>query len=317
MLKKVLTIMADGKFHSGQDLAQQLGVSRSCIWQQFNKLKQLDVAFSSVRGRGYRLQEPIELLQIDYLQSQLTEKLDKLEVLFSVDSTNRYLFAQAEQYLGQHYGVLAEMQTAGKGRRGRHWVSPFGKNIYLSVLTTLRTDISELGGFSLMMAMAVEQALSRLGVRDVHLKWPNDVYLQRKKLAGILLEISAEHASHCQLIIGIGLNFAMQKTQPDIDQSWSALKQSYPQLKRNEVASELLNSVLRMIKAFRTSGFAPWQEEWNSKDLFFNQPVQVLYPQKTIIGQCQGVNERGELQVQTDLGIQVISGGEVSLRASY
>ncbi len=308
--------MADGQFHSGQELAAHLGKTRSCVWQQFKKLEQLEVVFSSVRGRGYRLQEPIELLQLSYLQQQLKEKLDKLDVLFSIDSTNRYLSAQAETYLGQQYAVFAEMQTAGKGRRGRHWVSPFGKNIYLSVLTTLRNDISELSGFSLLMAMAVEQALSNLGVTGVRLKWPNDVYLHNKKLAGILLEISGEYASHCQLVIGLGLNFSMSKNQPNIEQSWSALQHYYPDLTRNQLASELLNCVLAMIKSFRTSGFGPWQQVWNEKDIFFNQPVQVLYPQKTLVGICQGVNERGELQVKTETGIQSISGGEVSLRAS-
>lgn len=316
MLEKILAIMADGKFHSGEHLGETLGVHRSIIWKQFQKLEKLGVEFSSVRGRGYRLQEPIELLDEAQIQSVLKEPLDQFEVLFSIDSTNRYLFDMAQDYMGQQYAVFAEMQTAGKGRRGRHWVSPFGKNIYLSVLTTLKTDMTQLGGFSLMVALAVEQALTNLGVEGVRLKWPNDVYLNNQKLAGILLEMTGEYSSHYQLVIGLGLNFDMAENTKDIGQSWTALKHQYPHLSRNQVAAELLNCVLFMIKEFKRSGFAPWRDIWNQKDVFYDCQVQVLHPHNTLSGLCKGVNERGELCVQTYSGIKQISGGEVSLRAA-
>lgn len=316
MLKEVLAIMSDGKFHSGEQLGEALGVNRSLIWKQFQKLEKLGVEFSSIRGRGYRLQDPIELLDEAQIQVALKEPLEHFEVLFSVDSTNRYLFDMAQNYMGQQYAVLAEMQTAGKGRRGRHWVSPFGKNVYLSVLTTLKFDMSQLGGFSLMMALAVEQALTKLGVEGVSLKWPNDVYLNNQKLAGILLEMTGEYSSHCQLVVGLGLNFDMPKYTKDIGQQWTTLKQHYPQLSRNQVAAELLNHVLFMIKEFKYSGFEPWRDIWNEKDVFFDRQVQVLHPHNTLVGVCKGVNERGELCVKTDRGMKYISGGEVSLRAA-
>lgn len=316
MLEQILIQLADGKFHSGEDLGEALGINRGVVWKELQRLEELGVDFSSVRGRGYRLHDPVELLSSEQIQASLNEPLDKFEVLFNVDSTNRYLFDLAQDYMGQQYAVFSEMQTAGKGRRGRHWVSPFGKNVYLSVLTTIKSDITQLGGFSLMMALAVEKALENLGVEGVSLKWPNDVYLHGQKLAGILLEMTGEYASHCQLIIGIGLNFDMAETRKDIDQSWTALKHYYPELSRNQVAIELLNSVLLMIKEFKQSGFAPWIDTWNEKDVFYSRQVQILNPRHSIIGVSKGVNERGELNVQTDVGIQVISGGEVSLRAA-
>lgn len=316
MLEKILTQLADGKFHSGEDLGEALGINRGMVWKHLQKLDELGVDFSSVRGRGYRLHDPVELLNAEQIQASLDEPLDRFEVLFNVDSTNRYLFDTAQDYMGQQCAVFSEMQTAGKGRRGRHWVSPFGKNIYLSVLTTIKSDITQLGGFSLMMALAVDKALHNLGVEGVSLKWPNDVYLDGQKLAGILLEMTGEYASHCQLIIGIGLNFDMAEIRKDIDQLWIALKQYYPDLSRNQVAIELLNCVMLMIREFKQSGFAPWIDIWNEKDVFYSRQVQILNPRHSIIGVSKGVNERGELIVQTDAGLKIISGGEVSLRAA-
>ena len=129
MLNNILRLLADGQFHSGEELGEALGVSRAAVWKQLKKLEELEIPYSSVKGKGYRLQDAIELLDQDVIRRQLTQRLDILDVLLDVDSTNTWLFQRAADHMGKRYAVLAEKQVAGRGRRGRHWVSPFGKNI--------------------------------------------------------------------------------------------------------------------------------------------------------------------------------------------
>ena len=219
MLNKILTLLADGQFHSGEEVGQALGVSRAAVWKHMKKLDELDIPYSSVKGRGYRLQDDIELLDEKRIQEALSQRLDILEILLDVNSTNTYLFERAADHMGKRYAVLAEKQVGGRGRRGRQWVSPFGKNIYLSLLTSFAGGVASLEGLSLMTAIAVEKAMARLGVGDIGLKWPNDVYARGKKLAGILLEVTGEYSSHCQVVMGIGLNLSLsEKDAAQIEQ---------------------------------------------------------------------------------------------------
>ncbi|MGB1091882.1 MAG: biotin--[acetyl-CoA-carboxylase] ligase, partial [Oceanobacter sp.] len=204
MLNQILTLLADGRFHSGDDLGAELGVSRAAVWKHIKKLEELDVPISSVKGKGYRLHDDIELLDPDVIRAQLSHRLDRLDTLLTVDSTNTYLLEQAADHMGKRFAALAEMQTGGRGRRGRHWVSPFGKNIYLSLLVTLPGEVGQQFGLSLVTAIAVEQALTKQGIDGISLKWPNDVYLNGRKLAGILLEARQSQPGFCQVVIGIG-----------------------------------------------------------------------------------------------------------------
>ncbi len=131
MLNRILELLADGQFHSGEELGEKLGVSRAAVWKQLKKLDELNIPYSSVKGKGYRLQDAIELLDKERIQQTLSQRLDILEILLDVGSTNTYLFERAGDHMGKRYAVLAEKQVSGRGRRGRQWVSPFGKNIYL------------------------------------------------------------------------------------------------------------------------------------------------------------------------------------------
>ena len=318
MQNKILTILADGQFHSGDALGQALGVSRAAIWKQMKKLDALNIAYSSVKGRGYKLLDAVELLAADKIQAQLSYRLDKLEILPNIDSTNSYLFHRASDYMGQRYAVLAEQQTAGKGRRGRVWISPFGKNIYLSLLVSFSSGIAALDGLSLMVAIAVERALIRLGVTDIGLKWPNDIYAQGKKLAGILLEVTGEYSSHCQVVIGVGLNmsFSPQQSQ-EITQPWAQLADLKPGLSRNEVAAEVLNQLLWAVEEFQREGFAPYQQYWSERDIYHQQEVRIIAAHQEKHGTVKGVNRKGELMLKTERGMELINAGEVSLRASH
>lgn len=317
MLRQILLILADGQFHSGEELGERLGVSRAAVWKQLKKLDELGIPYSSIRGKGYRLPDPIELLSLPVIEQSLTQRLDKLEVLLDVDSTNTYLFKQAADYMGQRYAVLAEKQSAGKGRRGRVWVSPFGKSIYLSLLATFSGGIASLEGLSLMVAIAVERALAALGIEGVGLKWPNDVYVQGKKLAGILLEVNGEYSSYCQVVIGVGVNLAMsEKDAAEIDQPWVELKSLNPNLSRNQVAAALLNELLNAVDEFQQQGFAPYQQYWTERDVYHEKEVRITAGNKETVGVIKGVNRKGELMLKTAQGMQVLNAGEVSVRTT-
>ena len=315
MLEQLLALLADGRFHSGDELGQQLGVSRAAVWKQLKKLDDLEIPCSSVKGKGYRLQEPVELLSSVRITDQLSSRLDCLDILLDVDSTNSYLLERAGDHMGKRYAVLAEKQRAGRGRRGRHWVSPFGKNIYLSLLVTLPGDLSGQEGLSLMTAIAVERALVQLGIGGIHLKWPNDVYLDGRKLAGILLEARQSQANYCQIVIGVGLNLSLSDNDAvSIEQPWAALRQYQPDLSRNQVAATLLAHLLRMVDEFQREGFAPWVQYWAERDLYYQKEVNLVSGINEKRGIVKGVNRKGELLLQTEKGMEVIIAGELSVR---
>lgn len=315
MLIRILQQLSDGQFHSGEALGQALGVSRAAVWKQLKKLDDYDIPYSSVKGKGYRLQDPIELLDTLKIEQGLQHRLDRLDILLDVDSTNTYLMQRAADHMGQRYAVLAEKQHNGRGRRGRQWVSPFGKNIYLSLLVSFNGGLPAVAGLSLVTAIAVERALTRLGIADVGLKWPNDVYLQGKKVAGILLEVTGEYQDHCQVVIGIGLNMALsERDAASIEQPWAALRAVSPALSRNEVASVLLDELLLATATFQREGFAPLQQQWSAADIYHEQTVRIIAPGHEKIGVVKGVNRKGELLLRTDAGMEVISAGELSVR---
>ena len=315
MLNKLLALLADGQFHSGEELGEALGVSRAAVWKQLKKLDDLDIPYSSVKGKGYRLHDAIELLDPERIRGSISQRLDILDVLLDVNSTNSYLFERPSDHMGKRYAVLAEKQTGGRGRRGRQWVSPFGKNIYLSLLVSFSGGMSSLEGLSLLTAIAVERALGRLGIESIGLKWPNDIYADGRKLAGILLEVTGEYNSHCQVVIGIGLNLSLSEADAAaIDQPWAELRSLNPNLSRNEVAATLLDELLKLVDEFQRTGFAPWQTYWSEKDIYHDKEVNIISPSQTISGLVKGVNRKGELMLKTERGMEIISAGELSVR---
>ncbi len=315
MLRNLLTILADGNFHSGEELGNQLGVTRAAVWKQLKKLEALNIPLSSVKGKGYRLSDAIELLDQEAIEEKIEGRLDCLEVLLNTESTNSYLLNKASDHMGKRYAVLAEKQESGRGRRGRTWVSPFGKNIYLSMLWSFSGGLGSLEGLSLVIAIAVERALAELGVADAKLKWPNDVYLNDKKLAGILLEVSGEYSGYCQVVIGIGLNIKLSDYDAEsIDQPWAQLSEHLGGIDRNSVAAAVINQLIKAIEQFDKQGFESFQDYWLSKDAFIDQEVNLVLPNNVCTGIAKGVNSKGQLLLQTATGLEVVNAGELSLR---
>jgi BirA family biotin operon repressor/biotin-[acetyl-CoA-carboxylase] ligase len=320
----LLPLLASGEYCSGQTLADALGVSRTAVWKQLNALSELGLQIESVRGRGYRIPGGIDLLDAARVQAALEPRaaglLSRLALFETIDSTNAEAMRRAEQGAGPGLVCSAEQQTAGRGRRGRTWVSPFARNLYLSLVWEYHQGAAALEGLSLAVGVAVARALASCGLPPVQLKWPNDVIFQGAKLGGVLLEMTGDAAGTCQVIVGVGLNVAMPgATAADIDQAWTDLETISAGRRpgRNELLAALLNQLLPLLADFEQAGFGPWREEWLALDAFAGQPVVLHTGALDLTGIARGVDARGALQLETAAaGVQSIFGGEISLRAA-
>jgi BirA family biotin operon repressor/biotin-[acetyl-CoA-carboxylase] ligase len=317
----LLPLLADGEFHSGQVLADALGISRTAVWKQVNRLNsESGMAIETVRGKGYRIPGGLDLLHTDQVTAALDERaralLSRLEILESVDSTNTEVLRLLERGCTSGVVCAAEQQTAGRGRRGRRWVSPYGSNLYVSVLWEFSQGAAALEGLSLAVGVAVARALRACGATSLQLKWPNDILCGGAKLGGILLEMSGDVAGSCRVVIGVGLNVAMpDAAAKGIDQAWTDLNSVCARLPgRNQLLAAMLNGLLPLLADFERDGFAHWRDEWLSLDAFDSAPVVLDTGAAQLSGIARGVDMRGALRLETDAGIQSIYGGEISLR---
>lgn len=318
-LWNIVTLLADGEFHSGEDLGGILGVSRAAVWKHLQKLERFGVGLSSAKGRGYRIQGGLDLLDAEKIKGNLTSKEDlDLRVFAQLDSTNSFLMREQNP---SRKICLAEFQSAGRGRRGRVWVSPLAQNIYCSIGWEFDGGVAALEGLSLAIGVAVARTLQIAGVNDVTLKWPNDVLHQNKKLAGILIEVMGDPVGCCQVVVGVGLNVAMQHSQIiDIDQPWTALnsllaKEAKPIMERNYLAAAMIDNLIAILTDYHQTGFARYHSEWMQKAAYFGDRVVLRNGQQTVTGRFSGVSSTGALCLETDLGEQTFHGGELSLRS--
>lgn len=323
MLDKValLKLLADGHFHSGEILAQQLGVSRGAIWKALKKMElEFGLAIQSVRGRGYRLDHPIELLDSAAIRSALTPLsrglLTSIEVHDSLDSTNQYLYQRAGRDAGHGHVVIAEHQQAGRGRRGRHWVSPFAQNIYLSQLWHFDLPLARLSGLSLVVAVAVARALYQVSGIEPELKWPNDILFKGRKLGGNLLEVQGESEGPCTAVIGVGVNVSMPAiAAEDIDQAWIDLnKASGKENSRNSLSAAILNELVLALLAFAESGLKTFMSDWQRWDGIAGKQIRLIFSDHELEGEAQGIDAQGALLLKNRRGLRRYQMGEVSLR---
>ncbi len=317
----LLDYLSDGQFHSGEDLAVELGVTRTAIWKKIQKLNViLPVKIISVHSKGYKIKNPLTVLNknriLDYLPAEFHSQLNQLEVLLECTSTNQYLLECLEQNQLKNGVVLAETQTQGRGRRGRYWVSPFGSNIYMSLSWQMGISIAEMAGLSLVVAISVAKALQKFGIDDVMLKWPNDVYVDGRKLAGILLELRGESNSPCSAIIGIGVNVNMPEDMADkIDQPWIDMQQLLKkQVNRNKVAAMILNELIPRLQQFNKTGFSGFMNEWEQLDFLAGKVINIEGHMQLSEGVASGVDKQGALLVEYKGQVQALYSGEISIR---
>jgi BirA family transcriptional regulator, biotin operon repressor / biotin---[acetyl-CoA-carboxylase] ligase len=322
--KKLLLLLADGKFHSGTELSTELGLSRSAIWKHLHALMEQGIHVSAVNGKGYRFTKPIELFNQADIQQALSKDIQSLissfEIHFQINSTNSYLVEKSRQGAATGVVCLAELQTDGKGRRGREWVSPFGSNIYLSILWRYDQGPATISGLSLAAGVAVIRALGQFKINDVGLKWPNDIYWQQQKLGGILVEVSGEAEGPCCVVLGIGLNVHLdQQEAGKIDQPWVDLQHITDQNppSRNVLAAALINELLPVMAEYENKGFSHYLEEWRDYDCMRNKAVTLHMGYNQQEGIVQGIDDNGLLLLTRQDGVtQAFASGEVSFSAT-
>lgn len=318
-MERLISLLADGEFHAGNEMGALLGVSRAAVWKQIQKLQELGLDVQSVKGKGYRLSQPLELLSSDQIRAALDPAvsglLRSLDIHSQTGSTNDVAMSMAVSGAGSGSICMAEQQTAGRGRRGRHWISPFGANLYLSCVWEFFNGAAALEGLSLATGVAVAEALQALGVNGISLKWPNDVLLSESKLAGILLEMTGDPSGRCQVVLGIGVNHRMPPALATaIEQKWARLDDTNPGISRNTLAAMTISKVLLMLQRFQEEGFAPFQSRWQALDAYHGKDVVIKTGAVDIEGVADGVDGTGGLRILTPSGLQVMKGGEVSLR---
>ncbi len=309
---KLIGLLADGEFHSGEQFGDTLGMSRAAVNKHIQTLREWGVDVFTVPGKGYRLHSPMQLLDEEKIRALLPR--GGVTVLPVIDSTNQYLMENIAS-LSSGDACVAEYQMAGRGRRGRQWVSPFGANLYLSLYWRLEQGPAAAIGLSLVIGIIMAEVLHELGAGEVRVKWPNDLYLRDRKLAGILVEISGKAGDAAHLVIGAGINLAMREmAEPVINQGWINLQEADIHIDRNALAAKLINELRLALPVFERDGFAAFAARWRVLDNFYNRPVKLLIGEREIQGIARGIDAQGALLLERNGEIKPYLGGEISLR---
>jgi BirA family transcriptional regulator, biotin operon repressor / biotin---[acetyl-CoA-carboxylase] ligase len=320
---QLFAALGDGEFHSGEALARELGVSRSAVWKAAGTLRELGTALEAVRNRGYRLGHPSEPLEAAKIRAAIPREVRggivSLETLWSTASTNTALLARVNPRPGTSDVLLAEFQSAGRGRRGRSWLAPPGAGICLSMNWTFLEVPPELGALGLVIGVCVLRALKGLGVKDLALKWPNDLLAGERKLGGILIELRGESAGPACVVVGIGLNVALG---PDLlkkiaatgvlatDLAGAGLKSA----SRNKVVAAIVRESVRGLAEFERAALKPFLEEWRAADALAGKAINVTGAQGVAAGLARGIDMHGALLLETPQGVQRFISGDVSVR---
>ncbi|VEC66978.1 bifunctional protein [includes: biotin operon repressor; biotin-[acetyl-CoA-carboxylase]synthetase] [Escherichia coli] len=288
---KLIALLANGEFHSGEQLGETLGMSRAAINKHIQTLRDWGVDVFTVPGKGYSLPEPIQLLNAKQILGQLDG--GSVAVLPVIDSTNQYLLDRIGE-LKSGDACIAEYQQAGRGRRGRKWFSPFGANLYLSMFWRLEQGPAAAIGLSLVIGIVMAEVLRKLGADKVRVKWPNDLYLQDRKLAGILVELTGKTGDAAQIVIGAGINMAMRRVEESVvNQGWITLQEAGINLDRNTLAAMLIRELRAALELFEQEGLAPYLSRWEKLDNFINRPVKLIIGDKEIFGISRGIDKQG------------------------
>ncbi|MDX1490090.1 MAG: bifunctional biotin--[acetyl-CoA-carboxylase] ligase/biotin operon repressor BirA [Pseudohongiellaceae bacterium] len=321
-LHPLLAELSDGAYHSGAKLGEALGISRAAIWKQVERLREMGVEVHSVTGKGYRLPNALGLLNgaeiLHHLGDGAARWRDHIVVSFSTDSTNADALRCSEGNTDS-WLVLAEHQSQGRGRRGRTWVSPVGANIYFSMGVAFDSGVAAMEGLSLVVGLALVRTLDEMGCYGAGLKWPNDIQVEGKKIAGILLEMSGDVTGPCRVIIGIGLNIRMPEgLAQEIGQPYTDLSSELGELpNRNKIIAKLILQLDAALQQFRLQGFEPFKAEWESRDVNMGRLVELSAGRNSVRGMVKGLTSTGALCLETSQGESVFTGGELlpSLRA--
>lgn len=316
---QLLDILADGDFHSGEVLAERLGVSRASIFNALEATADCGVTVQRVRGRGYRLAQPWQRLRREDIMDRLGVEGGRfdIEIVPQAASSNTLLLQRAT--LGAPSGsvVAVELQRAGRGRLGRTWHSGLGNALTFSLLWRFDCGLNALSGLSLAVGVAVVRALHKVGVQGVGLKWPNDILCAQGKLGGVLLEAQGDMLGPSAVVIGIGLNCHLPEALVrHIDQPACALDElCSPSPSRDQLLAQILMELSAVLRQFGEAGFAGLRGEWEQYHINQNVPVRLhLADGSDVDGIARGVGETGELRLETTQGLRSFNSGEVGVR---
>jgi BirA family biotin operon repressor/biotin-[acetyl-CoA-carboxylase] ligase len=301
-----------------------LDVSRNAIWKQIQSLEGLGLEVFAVHGKGYRLREPIELLDRDAIVSRLdagvAKKIQDIELLHETDSTNTRLSSLPATRPGFASVCIAEHQSGGRGRLGREWQSPYASGLLLSMSWCFPETPPMIQSLSLAVGVGIRNALSKSGIAGVGLKWPNDLVCDAGKLGGILVELQGEAGGPAYVITGVGINYRLR------DQTHDAMAQIQAAdlcslggddtPGRNDVCATLVNAMIDACAQFEQSGFERFLSDWRAADAYRDLPVSVSRGEKTVDGVARGIDNDGALLVEIDGEMRRYVSGEISLRVA-
>ncbi|HYM35991.1 MAG TPA: bifunctional biotin--[acetyl-CoA-carboxylase] ligase/biotin operon repressor BirA [Steroidobacteraceae bacterium] len=323
--RRLLEVLANGERHSGEELARQLRVTRSAVWKLIRNLRDLGIEIEAIAHQGYKLPCAVQLYNEQAIHGAMSQSaraaLSGLDVLLTVDSTNRYLLDTANPPPGSASVCVAEVQTAGRGRRGRSWVAPFGSGLCLSLAWQFEESPPDFSALSLVIGVAIVRALRRLGCHEVQLKWPNDIVHSHRKLAGVLIDMRGEASGPARVVIGIGMNLHMpaeirlalaEQQAAVITDLHETMRGHAPE--RNTLVGTIIDELIAALHAFSRDGFAAFKAEWQSHDSLRDSPVRVLSANETISGTARGVAPDGALLVDVNGRLHRFMSGDVSLR---
>jgi BirA family biotin operon repressor/biotin-[acetyl-CoA-carboxylase] ligase len=324
----LLRQLADGAFHSGEDLAATVGLTRARVSQLLKEAETAGLALERIRGRGYRLLATPDFLSADLIRAALSENVRRnpdipllhIEVVDEIASTSTELLRRAQRKDIHATMLAAEWQTAGRGRRGRKWMAVAGGSLTFSLGWRFDQGAGYLAGLSLAVGVAVIRALEAEGLPGVELKWPNDLIYRHLKVGGILVELNGDALGPSSVVVGVGLNVRLPDTaKRDIDQPVSDLTavagRSGAPIDRNRLLARVVAELASAFTAYADTGFPPFAAEWQRRHAYQGKPVNLLLPDgASVKGTVAGVDSAGALVLADGPRRARFLSGEISLR---
>jgi BirA family biotin operon repressor/biotin-[acetyl-CoA-carboxylase] ligase len=315
-LTPLLVQLKDNQWHSGADLGETLGISRNAIWKQISALDSLGLEVERSKAKGYRLVNAIDPIAIDKVRNTVSSSRRFADCIFEevMASTNDCLLKLAGPSEPARV-CITEQQLAGRGRRGREWVSPYAQNLYISFSWPVTEGISVLEGLSLAVGVSLAELVQQLGFDDIRLKWPNDLFGASGKLGGILVDVTGDPQGDMTAIIGIGLNLSILDSQLDtIGQPAQGLNSDALKLSRTGLAIRVIEAIDGLLSSYAEQGLQAYVERFTQLDMLRGQSVNLMMGERVIEGVAVGVKDDGSYGIQSGDEVQWYSGGEVSLR---
>ena len=328
LAQTVFAQLSDGGLHSGEMLAESLGVTRSAVWKAIEQLRELGLEIEAHTNKGYRLTRSMEALDAVRIRTHLADAVWEgmgIEVVWEIDSTNASLLTRSAPPLHRYDVLLAENQTSGRGRRGRAWQARLGASLCLSIATSFDPLPRDLPALTLVIGLRVREALMRCGARAMQLKWPNDLVIatargELAKVGGILVELRAEAGGAAHVVIGVGLNLMLDEADRAaivaLGNMAASLADAGAEIgARNRLVAAVIESCVTGLEQFRAEGFAPFKTQWNSADVLRNQPIMVSDVNGQRRGFARGIDAQGALLLERDDGSrETVIAGDVSVR---